>query len=95
MKYSISNYFIKNLLKVLIHNYLEISKLLIHNYMVLSSLIMYNYKHIKRITIHIYLYNTSESYVKTVQKRLDSAGLHGSKNPKSPKTDKRKVRKDS
>ena|SRR5436305_4356341 len=101
MKYSIWNYFIKNLIKVIIHNYLEIGVLLSYNtvtlfkvigmnYRVLRDLIFYNYRHIKRISKHIYKYNTSESYVKVVQKKVDSAGLHGSKSLKSEKSSRGK-----
>jgi len=74
--------------------YTTLVKVIRMNYGVLSELILYNYRHIKRISTHIYKYNTSESYVKVVQKKVDSAGLHGSKSVKG-KPSEGKTRKDS
>ena len=106
MKYSIWRYLNKNLTKLFFHNFLEIGLLLIHNlnvtlklinrnYQVLKDLLFYNRRHIKRIFTHIYKYNTSESYVNSLQKKIESAGLHGSKKVKGTKPSARKTRKHS
>jgi len=76
-------------------NYNLITGIIRINYLALNYILGYNYKHIKRIFTHIYMYNTSDSYVKSVQKKIDSAGLHGSKSPKDGKRSERKGRKDS
>ena len=106
MKYSIWRYLNKNLTKLFFHNFLDIGRLFFHNldvtlkliyrnYRVLKDLLFYNGRHIKRIFTHIYKYNTSESYVNSLQKKIESAGLRGSKKVKGTKPSAAKTRKHS